>query len=131
MDLNNIIIKPYHTEKSYGLRKFQDPSCLVFVVNKKASKDLIKLAFKSIYNVMPEKVNTLNKHPKKLRLTNSGFGYSKEFKLAYITLPKGMQIALTKDEIAEAAEANKVEQGKEKEAKAKKTSKKEKEVEEK
>ncbi len=123
MDLNNIIIKPYHTEKSYGLRKFQDPSCLVFVVNKKASKDLIKLAFKSIYNVMPEKVNTVNKHPKKLRLTNNGFGYSKEFKLAYITLPKGMQIALTKDEIAEAAEANKADA-----KEAKKTSKKESEA---
>ncbi len=129
MDLTNIIIKPYHTEKSYGLRKFQDPSCLVFVVNKKASKDLIKLAFKSIYNVMPEKVNTVNKHPKKLRLTNNGFGYSKEFKLAYIILPKGMQIALTKDEIAEAAEANKASDAKE--TKAKKSSKKETPAEEK
>ncbi len=131
MDLNNIIIEPYHTEKSYGLRKFQDPSCLVFIVHKNASKDLIKLAFKSIYNVMPEKVNTLNRHPKKLRMTINGFGYSKEFKLAYITLPKGMQIALTKDEIAEAAEANKAEEGKEKETKAKKTSKKEAKAEEK
>ncbi len=128
MDLTNIIIKPYHTEKSYGLRKFQDPSCLVFVVHKNASKDLIKLAFKEIYNVMPEKVNTINKHPKKLRMTVNGNGYSKAFKLAYITLPKGMQIALTKDEIAEVAEANKAEA---KETKAKKTSKKEKEAEEK
>ncbi len=126
MDLNNVIIKPYHTEKSYGLRKFQDPSCLVFVVNKNASKDLIKLAFKEIYNVMPEKVNTTNRHPKKTRMTAKGVGYSKAFKLAYITLPKGMQIALTKDEIAEAAEANKAEA---KETKAKKTAKKETEAE--
>lgn len=107
MDLTNIIIKPYHTEKSYGLRKMQDPSCLVFVVNKKASKDLIKLAFKTIYDVMPTKVNIINKKPKKLRYTNSGYGYSKEIKLAYIILPKGVQIALTKDEMEEAANQNK------------------------
>lgn len=123
MDFTNIIIKPYHTEKSYGLRKAQDPSCLVFVVDKKATKETIKKAFNSIYNVMPEKINTVNRHPKKLRLTNSGFGYSKEFKLAYITLPKGMQIALTKDEIAEAAEENKA--AEEQEAKVKKSSKSE------
>lgn len=102
MELNNVIIKPHHTEKSYGLRKFQDPSCLCFIVNRKATKPLIKSAFMEIYNVAPEKINIVVRKPKKLRYTTKGPGYSKEIKFAYITLPKGVQIALTKDEIEEA-----------------------------
>lgn len=120
MELNNIILKPRHTEKSYSIRKLQDPSCLVFVVDPRATKIQIKMAFKAIYNVTPEKINIINKKPKKLRITNKGVGYSKAMKLAYITLPKGMQIALTKDEIEEAAAANNKSDTKEKTAEPKK-----------
>lgn len=102
----DVIIKPYHTEKSYGLRKMQDPSCLTFVVNKKSNKHEIYTAFKAIYNVEPEKINILNRKPKAARLGAGKQGYTKLYKLAFIVLPKGVQIAITKDEMEEAVKAN-------------------------
>lgn len=130
MELTNVIIKPYHTEKTYGLRKFQDPSCLCFIVNKKANKTEIKSAFVSLYNIVPEKINILVRKPKKLRYTTKGPGYSKEVKLAYIILPKGVQVALTKDEIEEANNATKDETSVKKvEKEAKATTTKEKKTE--
>ncbi|MGL4950682.1 MAG: 50S ribosomal protein L23 [Mycoplasma sp.] len=112
MELNNIIIKPHHTEKSYRTRKFQEPSCLVFVVNRLATKNDIRRAFINIYNVSPDKINVVNRKPQAIRTGTATPGYSKLLKLAYITLPKGVQIALTKDEIEEAAKHNATEEPK-------------------
>lgn len=103
MHLNNIIIHPYHTEKSFRVRKLQDPSCLVFLVNPKANKHEILIAFKSIYNIDPLKINIVNRKSTKTRTGTAKPGFTKALKLAYITLPKGIQIAITKEEIEEAA----------------------------
>ncbi|MGL4947921.1 MAG: 50S ribosomal protein L23 [Mycoplasma sp.] len=119
MELNNIIIKPHHTEKSYRTRKFQDPSCLVFVVDRKATKNDVRRAFINIYNVSPEKINIVNRKPQAVRTGTATPGYSKLVKLAYIILPKGIEIALTKEEIELAAKESHVSE----EAKPKKTKK--------
>ena len=39
------------------LRKFQENSCLAFVVNRTSTKIQIRNAFKAIYNVDPVKIN--------------------------------------------------------------------------
>lgn len=103
MQLNDIIIKPYHTEKTYGLRKLQDPSCIAFLVNKKANKYEIKAAFKSIYNVEPTKINVNNHKAQATKTGTKTPGYTKHFKVAYIILPPGVQLAILKDEVEEAA----------------------------
>lgn len=103
MELSSVIIKPYHTEKSYTLRKFQENSCLSFIVDRRATKIQIKRAFESIYNVSPVKINVLNRKSQSFRNGTAQPGRTQQFKLAYIILPKGMQIAITKDEIEDAA----------------------------
>ncbi len=103
MELSNVIIKPYHTEKSYTIRKFQENSCLSFIVDRRATKIQIRQAFKSIYKVDPVKINVLNRKSQSFRNGTAKPGRTKQFKLAFIILPKGMQIAITKDEIEEAA----------------------------
>lgn len=103
MELHDIIIKPYHTEKTYGLRKLQDPSCIAFLVNKKANKYEIKAAFKSIYNVEPTKINVNNHKAQHTKTGTKNPGFTKHFKVAYIILPPGIQLAILKDEVEEAA----------------------------
>ncbi len=103
MEISNVIIKPYHTEKSYMLRKFQENSCLAFVVNRTSTKIQIRNAFKAIYNVDPVKINVLNRKSQSFRNGTANPGRTKQFKIAYIILPKGIQIAITKDEMEEAS----------------------------
>ncbi|MGL4951758.1 MAG: 50S ribosomal protein L23 [Mycoplasma sp.] len=129
MELNNIIIKPHHTEKSYRTRKFQDPSCLVFVVNRSANKNDVRRAFVEIYNVNPEKINVVNRKPQAIRTGTATPGYSKWLKLAYITLPKGTEIALTRDEIEEAAKQMHADESASKKVKKEKTESEEKTAE--
>ncbi len=107
MELSNVIIKPYHTEKSYFLRKFQENSCLAFLVNRHATKLDVKKAFKLIYDVEPVKINILNRKSQQFRQGTLKPGRTPALRIAYIFLPKGVQIAITKDEIEEAAKNNK------------------------
>lgn len=107
MELSNVIIKPYHTEKSYFLRKFQENSCLAFLVNRHATKLDVKKAFKLIYEVDPIKINILNRKSQQFRQGTLKPGRTPALRIAYIFLPKGVQIAITKDEIEEAAKNNK------------------------
>lgn len=103
MELSQVIIKPYHTEKSFGLRKFKEKSTLTFLVDRRADKNLVKLAFISIYGTTPEKINIVNRKSQAIKTGTAKPGRSKQLKIAYIILPKGIEIAITKDEIEEAA----------------------------
>ncbi len=105
MELTQVIIKPYHSEKSYTIRKFQEKSTLTFVVDRRATKQQIELAFTKIYNVKPEKINIVNRKSQAVRNGTLHPGRSSQIKLAYIILPKGMNVAITKDEMEEAAKA--------------------------
>ncbi len=104
MDLSEIIVKPYHTEKSYGLRN-QEKVVLTFVVHKAATKTSIKLAFESIYGIKPEKVNVLKKKPTSVKTGTKTPGRSKLMKIAYIILPEGIDVALTQEEMDAASKA--------------------------
>ena len=94
MELTNVIIRPYLTEKSYKAKTFEQKK-YAFIVNKKANKTNIALAFESIFNIQPVKVTTM---VRKAVLTRTGTlhkGYTKVFKIAYVTLPKGKDIAIS------------------------------------
>lgn len=105
MEISRIIIKPYLTEKSYTIRNLTDKEVLTFIVDRKANKNNVKEAFNAIYGVDPEKVNIHIKKPARIRTGTAKPGYSKLQKVAYITLPKGVKIAVTKEEIEESKEA--------------------------
>lgn len=93
MDLSRVIIKPYHTEKSYSLRDKNDIETLTFVVDMRANKYQIREAFVAVYGVQPEKINVVKKHPAKTRVATAKPGYTKAKKIAYVVLPKGVKVA--------------------------------------
>lgn len=110
MDLTKVIIKPLFTEKSYLLGSQSSPQ-YSFVVDKKASKNLIKMAFYAIYNIEPIAINTLLRKPKPTRYSSQRKrGSSKTKKIAYITLPKGVVLDLYNQDQASDASANKGEE---------------------
>lgn len=100
MDLLNVIVKPVFSEKSYGL-KAEEVKKYMFEVNKKANKIEIALAFEMIYGIKPEKVNIVNRKPTAVRTGTRNPGMSKFKKIAYITLPKGVDIAMDEEEAKE------------------------------
>lgn len=106
MDLLSVIIKPVFSEKSYSLRA-GDVKKYAFEVNKKASKIEISLAFKMIYGIEPEKVNVVNRKPTAVRTGTRNPGMTKFKKIAYITLPKGVDIAMDQEEAEEANKTKK------------------------
>lgn len=100
MDLLSVIVKPVFSEKSYGL-KAEEIKKYMFEVNKKANKIEIALAFEMIYGIKPEKVNIVNRKPTAVRTGTRNPGMSKFRKIAYITLPKGVDIAMGEEEAKE------------------------------
>lgn len=100
MDLLSVIVKPVFSEKSYGL-KAEEVKKYMFEVNKKANKIEIALAFEMIYGIKPEKVNIVNRKPTAVRTGTRNPGISKFRKIAYITLPKGVDIAMDEEEAKE------------------------------
>ncbi len=100
MDLLSVIVKPVFSEKSYGL-KAEEVKKYMFEVNKKANKIEIALAFEMIYGIKPEKVNIVNRKPTAVRTGTRNPGMSKFRKIAYITLPKGVDIAMDEEEAKE------------------------------
>ena len=120
MELLNIILKPYLTEKTATVRTQNEKEVIAFVVNPKASKHNIKDAFMAIYNVKPEKINTITKKPVAVKTGTRVPGYTKLMKIAYITLPVGVKLAVTQEEVDQAKE----EISEKKETKTKKVSKK-------
>lgn len=105
MQLTNVIIRPYLTEKSYTKRA-EDKKKYAFVVNVKATKWDIAAAFESIFDIAPEAVTTMNRKPTATRTGTAHPGFTKAFKIAYVTLPKGTDISVSKEEFeAKAKEA--------------------------
>ena len=100
MDLVNVILRPLFSEKSYQL-KSEEIKKYVFEINKNANKYEIALAFQMIYGVVPEKINVVNRKPTPTRTGTRKPGMTKFKKIAYITLPKGVDIAVEEEEIKE------------------------------
>ena len=100
MDLLNVIVKPLHSEKSYALRN-EDIKKYVFEVNKKANKYEISAAFQLIYGIVPEKVNVVNRKPTPTRTGTRNPGMTKAKKIAYITLPYGVDIQMEEEQTKE------------------------------
>ena len=97
--LMNILRAPVISEKSSAAQ--QDKNTLVFKVLKDATKDEIKAAVETLFNVKVEAVRTLN-FQGKVRRTARGFGKRSDWKKAYVTLPEGTQF-----DVEEAAQVNK------------------------
>ena len=87
--LMNILRAPVISEKSSAAQ--QDKNTLVFKVLKDATKDEIKAAVETVFNVKVEAVRTLN-FQGKVRRTARGFGKRSDLKKAYVTLPEGTQL---------------------------------------
>lgn len=105
MEITRIIIKPYLTEKTYSIREsLSGKQVITFLVNPKANKHQIENAFLAIYNVKPEKINVVNKKTKRIRTSTAHPGVTKHKKVAYIILPKGTKIAVSKEELELAQE---------------------------
>ena len=87
--LMNILRAPVISEKRSAAQ--QDKNTLVFKVLKDATKDEIKAAVETLFNVKVEAVRTLN-FQGKVRRTARGFGKRSDWKKAYVTLPEGTQL---------------------------------------
>ena len=91
MTAERIIIRPYITEKTTYLReKFNK---YTFVVSKDADKISIEKAIKSMFSVVPIKVNIVNVRGK-LKRQRYKYGYTSSFKKCILTLKKGEKISI-------------------------------------
>ena len=104
MQLTNVIVKPYLTEKSYSKRT-DDKKKYAFIVNIKANKQEIAMAFASIFEIEPESVTTMVRKPVATRTGTAHPGFTKAFKIDYVTLPKGADISISKEEFEQKAKA--------------------------
>ncbi len=89
MNKYDIIFAPVITEKS---EKMKEQGKYAFKVDAKATKPQIKKAIESIFNVKVEKINTLNSHPKKKRVSKYT-GMTNKYKKAIVKLAKGNTIS--------------------------------------
>lgn len=96
--LFDILVAPVISEKSTAA---QEKNTLVFKVLKDATKEEIKAAVETLFNVKVEAVRTLN-FQGKVRRTARGFGKRSDWKKAYVTLPEGTQL-----DVEDAAQVNK------------------------
>jgi large subunit ribosomal protein L23 len=91
MIAETIIIRPYITEKTTHLReKFNK---YTFVVSKDADKISIERAIKTMFNVVPVKVNVVSVRGK-LKRQRYKYGYTSSFKKCVLTLKKGDKISI-------------------------------------
>ena len=84
------IISPSITEKSTSLSEFNK---VVFKVNRKSSKILIKKNIEKIFKVNVIKINTINIKGKN-KLVRNRKAYKSGYKKAIVTLKKGQSIDL-------------------------------------
>lgn len=106
--MTSVILKPVFTEKSEAL-KYADKKKYYFLVNIDANKAEIRNAFMSIYLTEPEAINIIRRKPVWIRTGTRHPGYSKAKKIAIITLPKGVSLAMTDDEVKDDKKEQKVE----------------------
>lgn len=85
-----ILIKPLITEKASILGS---QNKYFFEVDKNSNKVEVAKAIKSVYGVMPEKVNIVSVGGKKVR-TGRVAGKKKDWKKAIVTLPEGKSIKI-------------------------------------
>jgi large subunit ribosomal protein L23 len=81
-----VLLKPVITEK--GLDVKERARTLVFRVHRDANKMEIKQAVQAVYKVKVESVHTAHFHGK-LRRRGRTFGYSPDWKKAYVKLRAG------------------------------------------
>jgi large subunit ribosomal protein L23 len=94
MDPHQIIIRPLITEKNTNLMGYNK---YCFEVDRNATKQQIKRAIESIFNVSVTKVHTMNVRGKmRRRYTRHGqlVGYTADWKKAIVTLAEGDRIEL-------------------------------------
>ncbi|MCF1348900.1 50S ribosomal protein L23 [Ureaplasma urealyticum] len=104
MELTRVILHPYTTEKTYSIRNKSEHETLTFIVDKNANKYQIREAFIAIFGLKPLKIRTTNRGPAKIRTSTARPGYTKAKKIAYIVMPIGIKVAVSKEEV-EAANA--------------------------
>jgi large subunit ribosomal protein L23 len=86
MDYYQVIKRPLITEK--GMRGNEEHNAVVFQVDRKANKLLIKQAVEALFQVHVLEVNTLNVRGKKKRVRMRE-GRKPDWKKAYVTLREG------------------------------------------
>jgi large subunit ribosomal protein L23 len=101
MEFTGIIIKSYQTEKTYAQQNNAVNPKYSFVVNPKATKFDISIAFQSIYGHKPASITTQLRKPSHVRSGTIHPGFSKLMKIAYITLPKGTKLAGSEETVKE------------------------------
>lgn len=84
-DPRDIIKRPVITERTAG---YMDDLKYVFEVDIRANKTEIKKAVEAIFNVKVSNVNTL-RVPAKPKRYGRHFGYTPEWKKAFVTLAEG------------------------------------------
>jgi len=96
MDLNQVLVMPYVTEKTEALKENAAAGqVVVFKVHKSANKELIRQAIRKIYNVDTLKINIINAPSKLTRFRNSQAKIP-GFKKAIVTIEPGKTIDLAK-----------------------------------
>jgi large subunit ribosomal protein L23 len=86
MDHYQVIKRPLITEK--GMRSNEENNTVVFQVDPRANKLLIKQAIEALFQVKVLEVNTLNMQGKKKRVRMRE-GKKPNWKKAYVTLREG------------------------------------------
>ena len=105
-NINNIIIKPLISEKSYAEANFDNK--YTFVVGRYATKTDIKNAIEELFGVDVRKVYTANIKGSKTR--NTRFGkktLDDSYKKARVLLPKGQKIGIFEEAVKEEAKKEK------------------------
>lgn len=91
-DPRDVILRPVVSEKSYALI---DQNVYTFIVHPDASKPEIRDAVQSIFGVVVEKVNTVNRKGKRKRNRRTGqVGVRADTRRALVTLRAGSTIDL-------------------------------------
>jgi len=86
MDYYQVIKRPLITEK--GMQSNEEHNTVVFQVDPRANKLLIKQAIEALFQVKVLEVNTLNMRGKKKRVRMRE-GKKPDWKKAYVTLREG------------------------------------------
>ena len=86
MDYYQVIKRPLITEK--GMQSNEEHNTVVFQVDSRANKLLIKQAIEALFQVKVLEVNTLNVQGKKKRVRMRE-GKKPDWKKAYVTLREG------------------------------------------
>jgi ribosomal protein L23 len=99
MDFTNIIISTYATEKTHKAQTNDVAPKYSFIVAMKASKEQILLAFQSLYGVRATNISTQIRKSVRVKKGTDKPGFSQAFKIAHISLEKGLKLNMTEEEL--------------------------------